>query len=161
MAASFCYIHSRSTTRSLRPCCTNASSFYCQKNYFFLVSCLLRPFVIKTISHLSMPQCLSNINEYEMKLEWQNGLTELPVATAVIIKTCVRTCNTTFYIIFLAFFTCNLTDYIAELQPGWRSFLILYISLPSLLVKAFCSSKSANFAEFFLTTIRFSICLFF
>ena len=46
------------------------------------------------------------------------GLTELPVATAVIIKTCVRTSNTTFYIIFLAFFTCNLTDYIAELQPG-------------------------------------------
>ena len=34
MVASSCYIHSRSTTRSLRPCSTNVSSLYCQKSSF-------------------------------------------------------------------------------------------------------------------------------
>ena len=61
MVASSCYIHSRSTTRSLRPCSTNVSSLYCQKSSFFLVSCLLRPLSIKVISQSSIPQCPSNI----------------------------------------------------------------------------------------------------
>ena len=40
MDASFCYIHSRSTTCSLRPCGTNVPSLYCQKSSFFLASYL-------------------------------------------------------------------------------------------------------------------------
>ena len=41
MTASFCYIHSRSTTRWSRPCGTNVSSSW-PKKLFFLVPCLLR-----------------------------------------------------------------------------------------------------------------------
>ena len=43
--ASFCYIHSRSTTHSLRPCGTNVSGLYCQKSFFFSSFLLITPFV--------------------------------------------------------------------------------------------------------------------
>ena len=75
MAASFCYINSRSTSHSLRPCGTNVSSLYCQKSSFVLVSCLLRPFSIKIISQSSIPQCPSNI-----KWTWnETWMTEWPL----------------------------------------------------------------------------------
>ena len=58
-AASFCYIHSRSTTGSLRPCRTNVKLIFPRK-LFFLVSWLLRPLSIKILSQSSTPQCSSN-----------------------------------------------------------------------------------------------------
>ena len=48
--------------------------------------------------------------------------TKLPVTTAVIIETCAKPSNTTFYILLFGFFTSNEIDYILRVTIEMKTF---------------------------------------